>query len=663
MSEITRRERVAIIQALSAGAVPPIGLRHIQVGRGAELAALLDDLDAVREGLSAVRILAGPTESGKTFLLNAARTHAVESGFVVAAANITTDHRLHGGHGEARALFGHLMETLTTREHPEGAGLAALLQRWLTNLTSSRQGSKGSLTENELLGILEPLFGLPNGFDFATVITRYHHGWTTHDARLQGSALRWLRAEYASPDQAQQDLGVRSIIDDSTFVQGLELFATFWRIAGYAGLLVNLDDLGVIAQRLRDPAERTANFEVVLQLIDDNLQGRMHGMAVFFAAERPALEDRQRGLFSHDILAKRLEPSRFATDAHRDFSSCVIWLDRLPRSDIPMLLDNVRRVFAVGDKNGTLLPDEGIDAFLQAYEDTQQGRSVTNPRDEIKDFVGLLRVLRHDRGADWEALIQEVRQREDSRAQWGAEERTLAPPVRQYRPSRAAAGGSVVSTRRVIGIGAGVLLLLILLLWGVMSLLASSSTAGGATLDVFAAPTATSQSRQSVHAGTIPVKARDYFGVRAALPRPMYAYVFMIDSTGRANLLHGANQDQPQESVEVSNEGSLIPVGAPGDSRTILLLASGQAVSDVEELTESVAGLSRPPQLGLGYMYVATERGIQPSRNPQADTGVEPDPGFLADLRDRFGQRFEVVSAFCFPVDAGRNDSILLYNP
>ena len=64
---IKRRERDAIVQALRAGVVPKLGLRHIQVGRVREIEELVRDLDRNCEGGAAIRFVIGEYGSGKTF--------------------------------------------------------------------------------------------------------------------------------------------------------------------------------------------------------------------------------------------------------------------------------------------------------------------------------------------------------------------------------------------------------------------------------------------------------------------------------------------------------------------------------------------------------------------------------------------------------------------
>src|SRR3954465_10983977 len=100
---IKPRERDAILPALRAGVVPRIGLRHLQVGRLDEVAAVLDDLGRIERGHATVRFVIGRYGAGKSFFLNLARMVALERKFVVAQADITTERRLHGSAGTAPA--------------------------------------------------------------------------------------------------------------------------------------------------------------------------------------------------------------------------------------------------------------------------------------------------------------------------------------------------------------------------------------------------------------------------------------------------------------------------------------------------------------------------------------------------------------------------------
>jgi hypothetical protein len=405
MSKIIPRERAAILQSLSAGVVPSIGLHHIQVGRLKEVDALVGDLKLVEQGGASVRFIVGRFGSGKTFFLNLIRNVAQKRKFVVAQADITTDRRFQGTGGQAKSLYSELMRNLSTRSRPDGNALQNVVERWIGDIDHEIRGSGGGTEDDvkrEFSKLLRPLQDLVSGFDFVNVVTKYYEGYLGHNEELQGSALRWLRAEYSTKTEARQDLGVRSIIGDSGFYDYLKLFAAFVRIAGYAGLLVNVDELVVLSHRLSNTTSRNRNYEAILRIINDCLQGRVEGLAFLFAGTDECLEDPRRGLYSYEALATRLAPNRYASNGQQDYASPVVKLENLSPEDCFVLLANIRNVHSGGDPTNQTIPDEGIVAYLQACSETMGAAYFQTPRDTVKDFVGLLNMLEQDSSRSWQ---------------------------------------------------------------------------------------------------------------------------------------------------------------------------------------------------------------------------------------------------------------------
>jgi len=404
---IKPRERDAILQSLRAGVVPRAGLRHLQVGRRDEVAAVLEDLQRVEQEGASIRFVVGRYGSGKSFFLNLARTVALERKFVVAQADITLERRLHGSGEQARNLYAELMRNLATRAKPEGGALANVVERWVSELDHQVRTSGGTDSDvlREIHVRLNPLQDLVSGFDFATVIVRYVEGFQSHNDSLMGSALRWLRAEYRTKTEARQGLEVRSIIDDAQFYDYLKLFAAFVRLAGYAGLLINIDEMGVFSHRLNSSQARAANYEVLLRILNDCLQGNVSGLGFLFGGTDTFLEDRRRGLFSYEALATRLANNAFAKTGFKDFSGPVIRLQNLSPEELFVLLQNIRSVFALGDPANDLIDDEGIKQFMNHCSSTLGADFYFTPRDAVKAFVGLLSVLEQNPGTGWKTLL------------------------------------------------------------------------------------------------------------------------------------------------------------------------------------------------------------------------------------------------------------------
>ena len=189
------------------------------------------------------------------------------------------------------------MQNVATRAKPEGGAISSIVERWVTEMdheTRSSGGSDAGRDHPEIEARLRPLQDLVSGFDFATVIGRYLRGFHDHDENLMAAALRWLRAEYRTKTEARQDLGVRSIIEDTQLYDYLKLFAAFVRLAGFSGLLVNIDEMGVLSHRLNNSQARNANYEAILRIVNDCLQGNVTGIGFLFGGTDTFLEDRRR---------------------------------------------------------------------------------------------------------------------------------------------------------------------------------------------------------------------------------------------------------------------------------------------------------------------------------------------------------------------------------
>lgn len=403
---IRPRDRDAVIQSLRAGVVPRSGQHLIQVGRAREVETLVQDIDRVADGGSAFRLVIGEYGAGKTFFLNLVRAVAMERKLVVASADLNPDRRLHASGGQARSLYAELMRNLATRTKPEGGALAGVVEKFIATAKSEAK-SLGQPTEEVLRGKLEQLTELVNGYDFADVIAAYCRGYDEGNEQLKSDAIRWLRGEFATKTDARAALGVRSIVDDSDVYDQLKLMGRFVRLAGYAGLLVCLDEL-VNLYKLANTQARISNYEQLLRMLNDSLQGTAVGLGFLLGGTPEFLLDTRRGVYSYAALQSRLAQNTFATAGLVDFSGPVVRLSSLTAEDFYVLLCNIRHVYAGGDTQKYLLPDPAIESFMDHCARRIGDSFFRTPRTTITSFVNLLAVLEQNPEADWRDLLGEV---------------------------------------------------------------------------------------------------------------------------------------------------------------------------------------------------------------------------------------------------------------
>lgn len=403
MSSIRRKDRDLILQALSAGVVPRAGLRHIQVGRSREVEALVRDIDRIADGGSSMRFVIGEYGAGKTFFLNLVRLIALERKCVTIHADLAPDRRVHATGGQARGLYAEAVRNMATRTRPEGGALPSVVERFVTECVREAEAT-GSAVERTIDRRLAPLLDMLGGHDFAAVLKAYWQGHEEGDDALKSSALRWLRAEYATKTEARQALPVRSIIDDADVYDTFKLLSGFVRIAGYAGMLVVFDEM-VNLYKLQSAQARNQNYEQILRMLNDVLQGNVEGLGFVFGGTPDFLLDSRRGLYSYQALQSRLAENSFATEGRVDMSGPVLRLQSLSPEDLLILLSNIRAVFALEDPEVHLVPDEALTAFMEHCNRRIGEAYFRTPRNTIKAFVQFLSVLEQNPATDWRALI------------------------------------------------------------------------------------------------------------------------------------------------------------------------------------------------------------------------------------------------------------------
>lgn len=403
---IRTKDRDAVVQSLRAGVVPRTGQHLIQVGRGREVETLVGDIDRVADGGSSFRLVIGEYGAGKTFFLNLVRAIAMERKLVVASADLNPDRRLHASGGQARSLYAELMRNLATRTKPEGGALAGVVEKFIAT-SKAEAKAQGVATEQVLRSKLEQLTELVNGYDFADVIAAYCRGFEEGNEQLKSDAIRWLRGEFATRTDARAALGVRSIVDDSQVYDQLKLMGRFVRLAGYSGLLVCLDEL-VNLYKLANAQARNSNYEQLLRMLNDSLQGTAVGLGFVLGGTPEFLLDTRRGLYSYSALQSRLSQNTFATDGLVDFSGPVVRLASLTLEDFYVLLGKIRHVYAAGDEAKHLLPDPAIAQFMEHCANRIGDSFFRTPRTTITSFINLLAVLEQNPSAQWESLIGAV---------------------------------------------------------------------------------------------------------------------------------------------------------------------------------------------------------------------------------------------------------------
>lgn len=397
---VPKRIAQIVLNSLKGGVVPRIGLPYITVGRKAEIEALLHDVDVIQEGGASFRFIVGRYGSGKSFLLQTIRNYVMDKNFVVVDGDLSPERRLQGSKGQGLATYRELIQNLSTKTRLEGGALTLILDRWI-NSVQTQVVSEGiasddpkfeAAVDQKIYGVISSLNELVHGFDFAKLLNMYYHAYMSGDDETKAKVVKWFRGEYSHKTEAKKDLGVDIIISDSDWYEYLKLFATFFRQAGYAGLMIMIDEL-VNIYKIPNAISRQYNYEKILTMYNDTLQGKAKYLGIIMCGTPQAVEDRRRGVYSYEALRSRLASGKFAQESARDMYAPVIKLEPLTAEEMLVLTEKLADMHANLYGYERTITDNDLAQFIKIeYARVGADTNIT-PREIIRDFIELLDIV------------------------------------------------------------------------------------------------------------------------------------------------------------------------------------------------------------------------------------------------------------------------------
>lgn len=410
---VPKRIAQTVLNSLKGGVVPRIGLPYITVGRKAEIEALLHDVDVIQEGGASFRFIVGRYGSGKSFLLQTIRNYVMDKNFVVVDGDLSPERRLQGSKGQGLATYRELIQNLSTKTRPEGGALTLILDRWINSVQMQVSQETGlnnddpkfeQAVDQKIYGVISSLNELVHGFDFAKLLNMYYHAYMSGDDETKAKVVKWFRGEYSHKTEAKKALGVDIIISDSDWYEYLKLFATFFRQAGYAGLMIMIDEL-VNIYKIPNAISRQYNYEKILTMYNDTLQGKAKYLGIIMCGTPQAIEDRRRGVYSYEALRSRLATGKFAQAGARDMYAPVIKLEPLTAEEMMVLTEKLADMHANLYGYERSITDDDLAQFIKIeYARVGADTNIT-PREIIRDFIELLDIVWQNPQTDIKTLL------------------------------------------------------------------------------------------------------------------------------------------------------------------------------------------------------------------------------------------------------------------
>ena len=414
INKIPKRILNSLLLSVSAGVVPRIGAPYIAIGRQDEISALLSDLEQVNEGCGTMRFIIGRYGSGKSFLIQLIRGYALERNFITADADLSPERRLYGTSGSGVATYRELIKNMASKSSPDGAALPKIIARWIDMLKADLISEGVSPDEPNFadrlnvkaLDKLRQVEDMVGGFDFSRVVSQYYLAQVNGDDEKKSACLRWLRGEFATKTEARSALGFSTseIINDDNWYDFIKLWAVLVRFMGYRGLIVFIDEC-VNLYKITHRVSRENNYEKILSMFNDTLQGRAEGLGLILGGTPQFMDDTRRGLFSYEALRSRLCDSRYASEGFRNLIGPVIRLKRLSDDELFALISRITKLYAVNYGKEPRISEEQMVKFLNTSLSRAGADSMITPREMLRDYMTILNILMQNEKVTFEQIM------------------------------------------------------------------------------------------------------------------------------------------------------------------------------------------------------------------------------------------------------------------
>ena len=414
INKIPKRILNSLLLSVSAGVVPRIGAPYIAIGRQDEISALLSDLEQVNEGCSTMRFIIGRYGSGKSFLIQLIRGYALERNFITADADLSPERRLYGTSGSGVATYRELIKNMASKSSPDGAALPKIIARWIDMLKAELVAEGVSPDDSDFadklnlkaLDKLRRVEDMVGGFDFSRVISQYYLAHVNGDDEKKSACLRWLRGEFATKTEARSALGFATseIINDDNWYDFIKLWAVLVRFMGYRGLIVFIDEC-VNLYKITHRVSRENNYEKILSMFNDTLQGRAEGLGLVLGGTPQFMDDTRRGLFSYEALRSRLCDSRYASEGYKNLIGPVIRLKRLSDDELFALISRITKLYAVNYGKEPRINEEQMVSFLNSSLSRAGADSMITPREMLRDYMTVLNILMQNEKVTFEQIM------------------------------------------------------------------------------------------------------------------------------------------------------------------------------------------------------------------------------------------------------------------
>lgn len=302
---LSRKDAEHVFQSLRGGAVPDRGIEAFAVGIESPRRELGRMLTMASEGDGVVKFLRGGYGCGKTFMSNLAMHDAKEKNFVTSFV-VVSDNDLHFHKFEE--LYRKVVQGLSTSACPKGA-LGDILDRWIgkieDDLIKIGVDEGADDFDQKVRAKLDEKLALLTGGRAPADMVRVVRA--IFDLKQEGklteatSLISWLSGSTNVAQSEKKIAGIRGEIGSTDAMAYLRGILEIAKSAGYAGLMIVIDEAETILRMRGDVRQKSMNG--IRQIFDD--ANAYPGLLWLFTGT-PTFFDDRRGVKGVEALNDRI---------------------------------------------------------------------------------------------------------------------------------------------------------------------------------------------------------------------------------------------------------------------------------------------------------------------------------------------------------------------
>lgn len=263
MSTLTKRDVDHIFESLRKGLVPERGIDNFAVGIDKQIGEIRRQLDLAKDREGTIKFLRGGYGCGKTFMARIALIEAQARNFATSFVVVSdNDLRFH----QFDDVYRKVMTELGTSLCPRGA-LSDILDRWIGNvedglIKAGADDSADDFDEKVRRRLDEDLMAMTGGKapqDFVRVIQTIFDLKQAGDYAEAGALISWLCGSGNVGASAKRAAGIKGDIGSRDALDYLRGVLEIVKAAGYAGLLIVIDEAETILRMRKDSRHKSLN--------------------------------------------------------------------------------------------------------------------------------------------------------------------------------------------------------------------------------------------------------------------------------------------------------------------------------------------------------------------------------------------------------------------